>query len=81
MVGLSVNLPYLSNQEAKYPDIVVDECEESISGKVKVSIEDEELCSRYAARLLVNVKVGKSPYGCSSACASPAFVRSTTSSM
>lgn len=61
MVGLSREFAVLSNQEAKYPDIVVDECEESISGKVKVSIEDEELCSRYAARLLVNVKVGKSP--------------------
>ena len=61
MVGLSREFAVLSNQKAKYPDIVVDECEESISGKVKVSIADEELCSRYAARLLVNVKVGKSP--------------------
>ena len=32
MVGLSREFAVLSNQEAKYPDIVVDECEESISG-------------------------------------------------
>ena len=61
MVGLSREFAVLSNQKAVYPEITVDECEESISGRVKVSIEDEELCSRYAARLLVNVKVGKSP--------------------
>ncbi len=61
MVGLSREFAVLSNKKAVYPDITVDECEESIAGKVKVSIEDEDLCSRYAARMLVNVKVGKSP--------------------
>lgn len=61
MVGLSREFAVLSNKKAVYPDITVDECEESISGKVQVSIDDEDLCSRYAARLLVNVKVGKSP--------------------
>ena len=34
MVGLSREFAVLSNQKAKYPDIVVDECVESISGKV-----------------------------------------------
>lgn len=61
MIGLSREFAVLSGEEATYPDITVDECGESISGKVKVSIEDEELCSRYTARLLVNVKVGRSP--------------------
>jgi phenylalanyl-tRNA synthetase beta chain len=61
MVGLSREFAALSGQQAAYPDITVDECGESISGKVKVSIEDEELCSRYTARLLVNVTIGKSP--------------------
>ena len=61
MVGLSREFAVLSGKQASYPDITVDECEESISGKVKVSIADEDLCSRYAARLLVNVKIGKSP--------------------
>lgn len=61
MVGLSREFAVLSNKQARYPEISVDECETSISGKVKVSIEDEELCTRYAARLLLNVKIGKSP--------------------
>lgn len=61
MVGLSREFAALSDQQATYPNITVDECGESISGKVKVSIADEDLCSRYTARLLVNVKIGKSP--------------------
>lgn len=61
MVGLSREFAVLSGQEAKYPEISVDECGGSISGKVQVSIEDEDLCSRYAARLLTNVKIDKSP--------------------
>lgn len=61
MVGLSREFAVLSNKQASYPDIHVTECDESIDGKVTVSIEDEDLCSRYAARLLLNVKIGKSP--------------------
>lgn len=61
MIGLSREFAVLSNKQASYPDIQVTECDESIDGKVSVSIEDEDLCSRYAARLLVNVKIGKSP--------------------
>lgn len=61
MVGLSREFAVLSNKQASYPDIKVTECDESIDGKVSASIEDEDLCSRYAARLLLNVKIGKSP--------------------
>lgn len=61
MIGLSREFAVLSNKQASYSDIQVTECDESIDGKVSVSIEDEDLCSRYAARLLVNVKIGKSP--------------------
>lgn len=61
MVGLSREFAVLSNKQASYPDIKVTECDESIDGKVTVAIEDEDLCSRYAARLLLNVKIGKSP--------------------
>lgn len=61
MVGLSREFAVLSGKEARYPDISVKECDTPIDGKVKVSIDDGELCSRYAARLLLNVKIGKSP--------------------
>lgn len=61
MIGLSREFAVLSGQKATFPDITVDECDTSIAGKVTVDIEDPELCNRYAARLLVNVKVGPSP--------------------
>lgn len=61
MVGLSREFAVLSGKEARYPEISVKECDESIDGKVKISIDDEELCSRYTARLLLNIKIGPSP--------------------
>lgn len=61
MVGLSREFAALSGKEARYPEISVKECDTAIDGKVKVSIDDEELCSRYTARLLLNVKIGNSP--------------------
>ena len=61
MVGLSREFAVLSGKGAHYPDISVKECDTPIAGKVSVSIDDDELCSRYTARLLLNVKIGKSP--------------------
>lgn len=61
MVGLSREFAVLGHTTARYPQIEVDECGESISGKVKVTNEAPDLCNRFASRLLVNVKIGKSP--------------------
>ncbi|MCI1822475.1 MAG: phenylalanine--tRNA ligase subunit beta [Megasphaera sp.] len=61
MVGLSREFAVLGNTTAKYPSIEVDECEQSISGNVIVTNEAPELCNRFASRLLLNVKIGKSP--------------------
>lgn len=61
MVGLSREFAVLSGKEARYPEISVAECDETIEDKVKISIDDEELCSRYAARLLLNIKIAPSP--------------------
>lgn len=61
MVGLSREFAALSGKVARYPEIHVAECDKSIGGNVRVSISDEDLCSRYTARLLLNVKIGKSP--------------------
>ncbi|MFR0063405.1 MAG: phenylalanine--tRNA ligase subunit beta [Megasphaera micronuciformis] len=62
MVGLSREFAVLSRQEAKLPQVEVQEGSEKIDGKLKVTINDSELCARYAARMLYNVKVGKSPF-------------------
>ena len=52
MVGLSREFAALSGKEARYPDISVVECDTPIDGKVKVSIDDEELCrDRKSTRL------------------------------
>lgn len=61
MIGLSREFAVLSQQKAMFPEITVAESEEPINGKVTVSIEDEDLCTRYAARLLTHVRVGPSP--------------------
>ena len=61
MVGLSREFAALSGKTARYPEINVKECDTDIKGKVNVSIADEDFCSRYTARLLLNVKIGKSP--------------------
>lgn len=62
MVGLSREFAVLSRKEAHVPKVRVEEDGAPIAGKLEVSVEDAELCGRYAARLLFNVKVGKSPF-------------------
>lgn len=47
-----------------YPEVVLPEAGASLGGisdHTSVTIEDEDLCWRYAARLVVDVKVGPSP--------------------
>lgn len=61
MVGLSREFAVLTNQKAKLPEIVVQENGAPIDGKVKISVNDTELCSRFMARLVTNVKIGPSP--------------------
>ena len=51
----------MNHTQSRFPDITVDESAESISGKVTVSIEANDLCYRFSSRLLTNVKIMKSP--------------------
>ncbi len=44
-----------------FPEINVEEVEGDINALAKISIENEALCPRYAARIIKNVKVGPSP--------------------
>ncbi len=61
MVGLSREFAVMTDKEARYPEISVDESGESICGKVKVTITADDLCQRFTSRLLTNVKIAKSP--------------------
>ncbi|MEG0085538.1 phenylalanine--tRNA ligase subunit beta [Niameybacter sp.] len=45
----------------KYPEITVEEVSGNATDLAKVTIENETLCPRYAARIIKNVKVGQSP--------------------
>ena len=61
MVGLSREFAVMTNETAHFPVIAVNENGESIEGKANIVIEDNELCSRFIARLVTNVVVEPSP--------------------
>ena len=74
MVGLSREFAVLSRQEAKLPQVEVQEGSEKIDGKLKVTIDDSELCARYAARMLYTSRWASRRFGCSNGCVKPEFV-------
>jgi phenylalanyl-tRNA synthetase beta chain len=43
------------------PDTSYNECGDNISEYVKVEVRDSDLCPRYIARAVKNVKIGPSP--------------------
>ena len=61
MVGLSREFAVLDKTEATFPEVTVQEEGPSIEGRLSISIEDTELCSRFMGRLIENVTVQKSP--------------------
>ena len=61
MTGVAREVSAVLGTEIRLPDIKVTELEEAIAGKVSVEIENPELCGRYVARLIRNVKIGPSP--------------------
>ena len=61
MVGLSREFGIMTNQKALFPVIMVNENGDSIEGKASVSIEADDLCTRFTARVVTDVKVEPSP--------------------
>ena len=61
MVGLSREFGVMTNQKALFPVIMVNENGESIEGKASVSIEADDLCTRFMARIVSDVTVEPSP--------------------
>lgn len=61
MVGLSREIAVMTGKKAIFPTISVVENGEPIDGKVSVSIENKELCTRFISRLVTDIKVGPSP--------------------
>ncbi len=61
MLGVAREIHAETGNKIKYPDVTLLEGEIDIAGITSVTIDDPELCPRYAARLIQGVKVGESP--------------------
>nr|MCR5283691.1 phenylalanine--tRNA ligase subunit beta [Lachnospiraceae bacterium] len=45
----------------KAPEVTVNETAEKVEDYIKVEVKDPDLCSRYCARVVKNIKIGPSP--------------------
>ena len=62
VIGIARDIAVLSGGKLKKPDYLIKEIEEPASEWVEVLIEDTLGCPRYAARVIKEVKVSKSPF-------------------
>jgi phenylalanyl-tRNA synthetase beta chain len=60
-VGVAREVAVICGSELKYPPVDVSEDAEPADRLTSVEIRDPELCPRYVARLIMDVKVGPSP--------------------
>ena len=61
ILGLAREAAATFNKPFKFPYILVPEVGENAEEMASVDIQNSELCPRYAARIIKNVKVGPSP--------------------
>lgn len=61
VVGVAREVSAMVDSGLHLPEPVMTESTQLISEKTSVVIEDADLCPRYAARLIENVKIGPSP--------------------
>ncbi|MDP2855461.1 MAG: phenylalanine--tRNA ligase subunit beta [Smithellaceae bacterium] len=61
MIGMAREVAALTGKKIKMPVIKIKESTEDISSLSSVSIVDADLCPRYSARMIKNVKIGDSP--------------------
>ncbi len=61
MIGMAREVAALTGKKIKMPAIKIKESAEDISSLSSVSIVDADLCPRYSARMIKNVKIGDSP--------------------
>ena len=61
-IGLVREIAVITGNNPNWPEIKVNEDSNfKTSDMIKINIEAEDLCSRFSARVLKNVKIGKSP--------------------
>ncbi|MDA3936555.1 MAG: phenylalanine--tRNA ligase subunit beta [Actinomycetota bacterium] len=61
MAGVAREVGAITSRKASVPASIPDEVGAPIADSVRVTIADQDLCPRYTARLIRNVKVGPSP--------------------
>lgn len=59
--GVAREIAVICGAELRHPDVSVAEADESVSSVTSIEILDPDLCPRYAARMIMGVKVGPSP--------------------
>ena len=76
MIGLSREFAVLTNAQNTEPTVKVNENGTDVNDMVKIGIDDAELCSRFLARVIGNVKVGPSPLCSRTVCVTAVFAQS-----
>ena len=61
MVGVAREVAALTNGTLREPEHTFDEQDEPVANKIAVQIADQDLCFRYIASVIEDVKVGPSP--------------------
>jgi len=61
MIGMAREIAALTGKKIRMPKIKIRESSEDISTLSSVTIVDADLCPRYSARMIRNVKIGESP--------------------
>ena len=61
MIGVAREVAALTGQTVHVPEITYSEDEAPVEHSVSVEIDDPELCPRYCASLVTDVKIGPSP--------------------
>ena len=62
IVGVAREWGAITGKEMRYPPADVIETDEDIRGITSVSILDPDLCPRYTARIIKNIRIGPSPF-------------------
>lgn len=61
VVGVAREVAAMCSQELQIPGAEFTEIDEAVDNVAAVTIEDPDLCPRYAARMIKNVSIGPSP--------------------
>ena len=62
VIGVAREIAALTHQKVKVPLLSLSDRGEEIHQKTSVTILDQDLCPRYVARMIENVKIGPSPH-------------------